>query len=112
MHPSGDAERRTKLERYRTSLGDAWRDAGDANVWPIKLNAAIHLFVKEFGEELTDDLMQLEASGLALGEIARPFYNPARLYRIIDSVIYSMRRNRQPLCRQREMVLKLLAMTR
>jgi hypothetical protein len=100
-----------QVTRYRQTIGSAWRH-GDTNVWPVKLNAAIHLFLREFGEELLDDLEWLEGRGLALAEVARPFYNPSRLYRIIDSVIYSMRRNRYPVAAQRALVLKLLAMTK
>lgn len=99
-----------RVSRYRETIGRAWSH-GDQNVWPVKLNASIHLFVKEFGEELLEDLAWLEAQGLTLAEIARPFQNPARLYRIIDSTIYSMRRNRYPMAAQRAVVLKLLDMT-
>jgi hypothetical protein len=81
-------------------------------VWPVKLNAAMHLFVKEFGEELLEDLCWLEAHGSTLAEIARHFYNPARPYRLIEFVLYSMRRNRYSVSEQRELVLKLLAMTK
>lgn len=108
MLPEIDLDR---VGRYRDSIGNAWKH-GDSNVWPVKLNAALHLFAKEFGEELLEDLTALEAEGRSLAEIARPFGNPARLYRIIDTTIYSMRRNRLPLREQRQVVLKLLAMTR
>lgn len=99
------------VARYRETISQAWSH-GDANVWPVKLNAAFHLFLKEFGEELLEDIGWLEANGRTLAEIARPFSNPARVYRIIDSTIYSMRRNRYPIAEQRAVVLKLLAMTR
>lgn len=100
-----------RTARYRETISRAWSH-GDTNVWPVKLNAAIHLFVKEFGEELLEDLAWLEANGRSLAEIAKLFYNPARLYRIIDSVIYSMRRNFYPVSAQREVVVKLLTMTK
>ena len=100
-----------RVERYRESIAQAWGH-GDTNVWPVKLNAAIHLFVKEFGEELLEDLSHLEAAGLPLERIAAPFYNPSRLYRIVDFTVYSMRRNRYPLEAQRRVVLKLLTMAR
>lgn len=99
------------VARYRQTISQAWGH-GDANVWPVKLNAAFHLFLKEFGEELLEDIAWLEARGRTLAEIARPFSNPARVYRIIDSTIYSMRRNRYPIGEQRAVVLTLLAMTR
>ncbi|HEY9432886.1 MAG TPA: hypothetical protein VI260_15590 [Blastocatellia bacterium] len=108
MQPRSDAER---IQLYRESISRAW-GYGDANTWPVKLNAAFHLFLKEFGEELIADIIHLEAEGKSLAEIAQPFYNPARLYRIIDSTIYSMRRNRYNVADQRAIVQKLLAMTR
>lgn len=109
MQPTVDLLR---LERYRQSLRHAWKHTGDATGWPIKLNAAIHLFVREFGEEFLADLAWLEAGGRTLGEIARPFYNPARLYRLIDSIVYSMRRQRYPVGDQRRIVLKMLDMVK
>ena len=109
MHTSADLER---IRKYRETLGHAWRHTGDAHGWPVKLNAAIHLFVKEFGEEFLADLAWLESSGRPLAEIAKPFYNPARLYRIIDSIVYSMRRNRVPMVEQRASVLTLLTMVK
>lgn len=103
-------EERIKL--YRQSIGTAW-GFGDYNEWPIKLNAAFHLFLKEFGESVIADLTLLEEQkGLSLKEIAGLFYNPARIYRIIDSVIYSMRKNKHPLSYQRKMVIKLLSMVK
>jgi hypothetical protein len=103
-----DSER---IRLYRESISQAWGH-GDSNVWPVKLNAAFHLFLKEFGEELLDDIAWLEQRGKTLEEIAAPFYNPARLYRIIDSTIYSMRQNRIRVAEQRAVVLKLLSMAK
>ena len=100
-----------RVTQYRRTIGQAWSH-GDTNVWPVKLNAAIHLFLKEFGAELLDDLAWLEGDGRTLAEIARPFYNPSRLYRVIDSVIYSMRRNGYSMAEQRATVIKLLDLTR
>lgn len=101
-----------RLKLYRESLGFAWGFV-DYNDWPIKLNSAFHLFLEEFGEEFLEDLTFLEKeAGFSLKEIAEPFYNPARIYRIIDSVIYSMRRNRHSLQYQREITLKMLSMVK
>lgn len=107
--PRIDDQRR--LDRYRETIRCAWGQ-GDGNSWPIKLNAAFHLFLEPFGEELLEDLDWLEGRGKSLAEIAAPFYNPARLYRIIDSTIYGLRRKHLPLADQRRVVLKLLDMTR
>ncbi|MFA5897591.1 MAG: hypothetical protein WC829_00625 [Hyphomicrobium sp.] len=101
-----------RVDRYRESLRKGWRHNGDSYVWPIKLSAAMHLFAKAYGDELIEDINALEASGKSLAEIARPFYNPARPYRLIDYAIYSMRRNRCSLKEQRQMVLRMLDMMR
>lgn len=100
-----------KVARYRHSMRVGW-GKGDTNEWPVKLNAAMHLFLREFGEELLDDLAWLEAHGHSLDGLARDFYNPARFFRVIDAVIYGMRRNRYAVPRQREVILKLLAMAK
>lgn len=108
MKHRSDEER---IRLYRESIARAWSH-GDSNSWPIKLNAAFHLFLKDFGEELLADISHLETSGYSLRRIAKLFYNPARIYRLIDSTVYSMRRNRYPLAEQRRVVLKLLAMVK
>ncbi len=108
MQPEDVDSERIRL--YRESISRAWGH-GDGNTWPVKLNAAFHLFLKEFGEELIDDLAYLEQHKTP-AEIALPFYNPARLYRIIDSTIYSMRRNHYRMAQQRAVVLRLLSLCR
>ncbi|HVG17912.1 MAG TPA: hypothetical protein VNI02_02600 [Blastocatellia bacterium] len=109
MAHSQDEER---IRRYRESIARAW-GFGDSNSWPVKLNAAFHLFLKEFGEELLADVDYLEQhDGYSLADVAKLFYNPARIYRIIDSVVYGMRRNRYPLAQQRQVVLKMLSMVK
>ena len=103
-------EERLNLYRKSMALGFGF---GDYNEWPIKLNAAFHLFLKEFGEEFLEDLKFLEEEkGLSLKNIAELFYNPSRFYRVIDQVVYSMRRNRLPLTYQRKIALKFLSMAK
>lgn len=100
-----------RIRLYRECIASAWAH-GDANTWPIKLNASIHLFVPEFGEELIADLMALLDSGKSLEQVARLFDNPSRTFRIIDSVVYSMRRNRYRLPEQRRIVILMLDATK
>lgn len=101
-----------RLDLYRKSLVRAWGHR-DYNDWPVKLNSVFHLFLYEFGEELLADLDYLEHyKGWPLRKIAELFRNPARIYRLIDSVIYSMRRQGYTLFRQRQEVLRLLSMVR
>lgn len=97
-----------RLKLYRDSLAFAWGFV-DYNDWPVKLNSIFHLFLEEFGSEFIEDLDYAENTlGLSLKEIGQKFYNPARIYRLIDSIIYSMRRKMVPLGKQREITLKLL----
>lgn len=101
-----------RIAKYRQTMRLAWgHDRGDTNQWPIKLNAAMHLFYTPFGAEFLDDLSWLEAQGHSLESIARDFYNPGRFFRVIDPIVYSMRRNRYPISRQREVITKLLDLT-
>ena len=77
-----------KLDIYRDCLGKAWGYV-DYHDWPVKLNSVFHLFLKEFGEELMEDLTFLEEEKkLSLAEMARLFYNPARIFRLIEYNIY------------------------
>jgi hypothetical protein len=108
MNPE-EVERR--IAAYRQTIARAWGH-GDQNTWPVKLNASLHLYAKEFGAELLADIDTLESRGRTLQEIAKPFDNPSRLYRLIDTTIYSMRRNGYSLADQRAAVIKLLDMTR
>lgn len=105
MKPRTGEER---LTLYRKSLAFAWGFV-DYNDWPVKLNSVFHLFLKEFGEELLEDINALKAQGCSAKDIAGGFYNPARIYRIIDSAIYSMRRNKYPLDQQKAVTLELLS---
>ena len=98
------------LTRYRESIRSTWLNSGDLNSWPVKLSAAFHLFGGEFGDQFLSDIRALEAKGWSDAEIARPFATPSRLYRLIDSVIYSLRRGRRPIAEQRRSVAKLIDM--
>lgn len=101
-----------RLRLYRQSLVKAW-GCVDYNDWPIKLNAAFHLFLEEFSAEFLDDITYLESErGIALADIARAMNNPARVYRIIDASLYGLKRSRTPLVKQRQTTLKLLDMVK
>jgi hypothetical protein len=97
-----------RLDLYRQSLVVAWGYA-DYNDWPVKLNSVFHLFLTEVGEELIADMDYLEVQrGYQAPDIAMLFKNPARVYRMIDSAVYSMRRRGVSLEEQRAVVLRLL----
>ncbi|MCP4153824.1 MAG: hypothetical protein GY757_39220 [bacterium] len=101
-----------RLELYREVLGIAW-DFKDYFDWPIKLNSSFHLFLKEWGEEVIEDVLALEEEKKQdWYEIGHLFPNPARIFRLIDYTIYSMRKNRYSLQKQRQIVLKLLSMVK
>lgn len=101
-----------KIDLYRQSLLRAW-GFRDYNDWPVKLNSVFHLFLEEFGEEFWSDLKYLEEEKkMSLQEISMMFNNPARIYRLIDFLIFGFRRKHRPLEFQRKMVLKLLSMVK
>lgn len=115
MPETNSADTRTdeqRLRLFRQSLGYAWAFR-DYNDWPIKLNSVFHLFLEEFGTDFFEGIRCLEEeAGFTTREIARLFYNPARIYRLIDPLIFSMRRMKYSLQKQREVVLKLLSLVR
>jgi hypothetical protein len=96
-----------RLQKYKESLNSAW-GFNDYNDWPIKFNSIMHLFLQEFAEEFIRDLSDLQKKGVEKKDIARAFYNPARLYRIIHSVIFGMRMKRMPVQTQRDMAVYML----
>ncbi|MCP4156871.1 MAG: hypothetical protein GY757_54665 [bacterium] len=101
-----------KLELYKNALKVAW-GFGDKFDWPVKINSIFHLFLEEFGEELIEDLTYLEEQKkLTPEEIAGLFYNPARLFRMIEYTIYALRKKRSSIQNQRKIALKLLAMVK
>lgn len=101
-----------KLKLYRNSIATAW-PLNLRSDWPIKLNAAFHLFLNEFSQEFLDDLDYCENNlNFSINVIAKLFNNPARIYRITDSILYGMRRKNYSLQHQREVLLKLIAMVK
>lgn len=98
---------RQRLSAYRESLRVAWAYT-DYNDWPVKYNAVMHLFAKDFSREFISDLTELLERGVTVGQLAAAFSNPARIYRIINTVIYGMKQDRVPLVKQRKYVLLLL----
>ena len=99
------------LERYRQSLARSWKGYGDL-VWPIRLATAYHLFLSEFAEEFKEDWETLTGRGYSDQSVARLFATPSRIYRIIDLLVYGLRRKRVSIDQQRGVVLRLLAMVR
>jgi len=98
----------SRMERYRSSLVRAW-DLVDYSDWPVKLSSVFHLFLPHFSQEFRRDLRALKNErGMSARDIARGFGTPSRIYRLIDSVIYGMRRERMPLEEQRAVVEELL----
>jgi hypothetical protein len=100
-----------ELDAYKTSLKSAW-GFNDYNDWPIKFNTIMHLFIDAFTEEFLTDLRKLQEKNYPKADIAASFGNPARIYRIINPIIFGMKRMRLDLRTQREIVLALLEITR
>lgn len=98
-----------RLEKYKESLKSAW-GYNDYNDWPIKVNSIMHLFLKEFAQECLEDMREIEEKEIDVKEVTALFNNPARLYRLIDPIIFGMKRLGLPLQEQRNIVHKLLDM--
>lgn len=98
---------KVRFDSYKKALHSAW-DYNDYNDWPIKVNSVMHLYLKEFSKEFVEDIGLLQAKGVSTDEIAKAFGNPARLFRVIDPVIYGMKRAFKSLDEQRDIVLYLL----
>ncbi len=96
-----------RLSYYKNSLRTAW-GYNDYNDWPIKLNSVMHLFLKEFAVEFLSDLSELREKKVHTKEIAKAFGTTARFYRMIDPVIFGMKRLKMNLSEQRKVVLGLL----
>ena len=99
--------RENRLLAYKESLRSAW-GFNDYNDWPIKFNSIMHLFLEEFTNEFLSDLETIQNKKIPLYEISDAFGNPARIYRLINAVIFGMKRKFINLERQREIVLFLL----
>ena len=96
------------FQEYKRSLYSAW-GYNDYNDWPIKFNSIMHLFVKEFAEEFYSEL-KIAMEEFQRKEIALKFNNPARIYRIIHSVVYGLRLSGLTLDEQRDAVRMMLEM--
>lgn len=97
------------LEKYKKSLKSAW-GYNDYNDWPVKVNSVTHLFLKEFADEILEDMQEIRGDVSLQDRLKEQFYNPARLYRLIDPIIFGLRRRNYPLARQREIVMELLTL--
>jgi len=99
-----------KLLMYKQSLESAW-GYNDYNDWPIKYNSIMHLFLNNFTQEFLHDFIELKSKGVTNQDIAKAFYNPSRIYRIIHTVIYGMKNLKYSALEQKEMVIELLDLT-
>ena len=96
-----------RLKKYKKSLESAW-GYNDYNDWPIKVNSIMHLYLKEFAKEMIEDINAIKLNDINIDELLMLFGNPARIYRLIDPVIFGMKRLNLPVNEQREMVITLL----
>ena len=96
------------IEMYKDSLKSAW-GYNDYNDWPIKYNSIMHLFCKEFAEEYLSEIANIDRVSLYAN--IKTDMNPARIYRMINPVIYGMRKMEMPIKTQRDIVVQLLEMT-
>lgn len=96
-----------RLMNYKMSLKSAW-GYNDYNDWPIKVNSVMHMFLEQFAYEFISDMEELNKRKVENNLIAKEFVNPARLFRIIDPVIFGMKRMKLDIAYQRQMVLQML----
>ena len=95
------------IVKYKESLKSAW-GYNDYNDWPIKYNSIMHLFCKEFSEEYLAEIAQIDNAVLMAN--LRFTMNPARIYRMINPIIYGMKKLKIPHAIQRDKVIELLEM--
>lgn len=100
-----------KLQKYKDSLKSAW-GYNDYNDWPVKFNSVMHLFLEEFTQEVLTDLEQTRSMGISSHQLALAFYNPAKIYRIINPVLYGMKKLGKSISYQREVALYLLELVK
>jgi hypothetical protein len=97
----------TRLTYYKKSLQSAW-GYNDYNDWPIKVNSVLHLFLPVFTTEFLNDLNEAESQKMPISNIIQAFENASRLYRLINPLIFGMKRLRMNIAEQRRIVLYLL----
>lgn len=97
-----------QLTAYKKSLKTAW-GYNDYNDWPIKFNSIMHLFLREFSDEFVTDLYEV-LQRYDQKEISKKFHNPARIYRIIHSIVYGMKANKISIEKQQEVASIMLNM--
>lgn len=98
------------LDEYKKSLKSAW-GYNDYNDWPIKFNSIMHLFMEEFFDSFIKDYDTCKIRGVSLDNIGKAFGNPARLYRMINGLIFGMKKKGIPIQMQRALVIELLRAT-
>jgi len=96
-----------RLSKYKESLRTAWAYT-DYNDWPLKYNSIMHLFADTFSYEFLEDLNELMENNTPIKYIARSFSNPARIYRIINTIVFGMKKRGVNLIKQRQIVILLL----
>ena len=96
-----------KLRLYKESLKSAW-GYNDYNDWPIKFNSVMHLFLEKFAQEILDDIREISEKQISSSMVAEAFINPARIYRLINPLLYGMKRLRYPISEQRRLACYFL----
>ncbi|TVX93564.1 hypothetical protein [Paenibacillus agilis] len=96
------------LEKYRDSLKVAW-GYNDYNDWPIRISSIMHLFADAFAEEFVSDLNMIwDRTEDAAEIIGKAFKFPGRIFRLIDVVLFGLRRKRIPLSEQHQFIFKMI----
>lgn len=95
------------LRKYRESLRISW-GYNDYNDWPIRVTSIMHLFTDVMSEQFLQDLDTLWSEEEGARVLADAFRYPGRLFRLIDIILFGLRRNRIPLDEQRLFTIRML----
>lgn len=83
------------LAGYKESLKVAW-GYNDYEDWPLRISSIMHLFTDTFAQEFLEDVEALWTDELGPELMSQIFVYPGRLFRLIDVVIFGLRRIRTP----------------
>lgn len=95
------------LKGYRESLKVAW-GYNDYEDWPLRISSIMHLFTDVFAKEFIEDLNAIWDEENGPQQLAQIFEYPGRMFRLIDVVMFGLRRARTPLEEQRQFVVRML----
>lgn len=95
------------LKKYKEALKVAW-GYNDYDDWPIRVSSIMHLFADTFAQEFLEDMQKIWSEGKGAEKLGNLFRYPGRLFRLIDVVLFGLRRLRIPLQDQRQFIVRMI----